>query len=149
RSMTGLTTIPRLEPRETSATTSSGRRTPRRLLLFHLGGQAYALPLHDVAEIVPMAALSGAANLPSVLAGFLNLAGQAIPVVRLDRLFELPELTPGRYTPLILVRHPDSRLALMVENVSRIVTLPEDAVLPIDANESFNDTVEGMATIDG
>src|SRR4051812_6590060 len=74
-------------------------QVPRRLVVFHLAGQAYALELGAVQEIVLMAALSRPPGLPSMLEGFLNLAGTAIPVVRLDRLFRLPEQMPGMFTP--------------------------------------------------
>ena len=118
------------------------------LVVFHLGEQAYGIPLHEVQEIVPLAALSRPPGLPSVLAGFLNLAGTAVPVLRLDRLFELPALTPGRYTPLLLLRNPDYRLALMVDKVSRIVSVAAEAVMPVREKQSFNDCVEGVVTLD-
>jgi len=118
-------------------------------VVFHLGGQAYALPLREVQEILPLALLSRTPGLPSLLAGFLNLGGTAVPVLRLDQLFELPELTPGRYTPLVLLRAPDSPLALLVEKVSRIVSVAEEAILSVPENQSFNDCVEGIATLDG
>src|SRR5687768_5370192 len=90
---------------------------PRALMVFHLAGQAYGIRLSEVQEIVPLGLLSQPPGLPSMLAGFLNLGGTAIPVVRLDRLFDLPELTPGLYTPLIVLRNPDYRVALIVERV--------------------------------
>jgi purine-binding chemotaxis protein CheW len=120
----------------------------RRIVVFHLGGQAYGLPLREIQEIVPMAALSSPPGLPSVLAGFLNLAGTAIPVVRLDRLFEVPPLTPGRYTPLLILRNPDCRVALLVEKVRRILDVAEETVVPVGENQSFNDAVEGVVTLD-
>src|SRR5581483_12384644 len=44
----------------------------RSLLVFHLGSQAYGLPLHEVQEVLTLAALSRPPGLPSLLAGFLN-----------------------------------------------------------------------------
>jgi purine-binding chemotaxis protein CheW len=120
----------------------------RALLVFHLAGQAYGLPVCDVQEVVPMARLSRPPDLPAVLAGFLNLAGTAVPVLRLDRLFGLPEQRLGLYTPLIVLRLPESRLALLVEAVSRIVPAPPDAFAVPD-NHSFNDCVTAVATVDG
>jgi purine-binding chemotaxis protein CheW len=122
---------------------------PLALVVFHLGGQDYGLPLAEVAEVVPMALLSGPPGLPRVLAGFLNLAGTAVPVLRLDRLFGLPDLVPGLYTPLLVLRNPDGPLALMAEKVSRIVSVPVGAVLPVRANHTFNDCAEGMVLVDG
>ena len=90
-----------------------------------------------------MATLSRPPVVPSLLAGFLNLAGIAVPVLRLDRLFGLPDLALGRYTPLVLLRQRECPLALLVERVSRIVAVPEEAILPVPANQAFNDCVEG------
>jgi purine-binding chemotaxis protein CheW len=119
----------------------------RNLVVFHLGGQTYGLPVQAVQEIVPLALLSRPPGLPSVLAGFLNLGGTPLPVLRLDRLFELPEMTPGRYTPLVVLRHPDFRLALMVETVSPILTVQEEAILLMRSQQCFNDCVEGVVPL--
>ena len=111
--------LPSAELRATSTPAAQ-----RRLMVFHLAGQAYALPLRELQEVVPMAELFRPPGLPSVLAGFLNLAGTAIPVLRLDRLFELPEPVLGLYTPLLLLRHPDYQVALLVDKVSEILAVP-------------------------
>lgn len=116
----------------------------RPLLVFSVSGQAYALPLGTVQEIVPMAALSRPPGMPALLAGFLNLGGQAIAVLRLDQMFSLPDLTPGLYTPLVIVRLAEGLLALMVEKVSRIVTVFDSAMVPIREQDSFNDCAEGL-----
>jgi purine-binding chemotaxis protein CheW len=139
-------TVPGQRLREVSAPSAQQRQ--RSLLLFHLGGQAYGLPLREVEEILPLATLSCPPNLPSILAGFLNLGGTAVPVLRLDRLFELPAVSPARYTPLVLLRNADYRLALLVDEVSRILTVAENALVPIGAQQSFNDCVEAVATVD-
>lgn len=73
------------------------------LLIFRTSGLDCAFPLKTVREIVPMARLSVPPGLPSGLAGFLNLRGTAVPIVRLDRLFDLPEQLPGLHTPMIVL----------------------------------------------
>ena len=126
---------------------STGRAPVRRQFLeCELAGQLYGIPLGQVQEIVPMARLSGPADLPAVLAGFLNLAGTAVPVLRLDRLFRLPEQPAGLYTPLVILRGLDARLALMADRVCRIRAVAEAAVLPLPDNHSFNDCVTAMVT---
>lgn len=124
-------------------TTASGRGQ-RTLLVFSLAGQTYALPLLRMQEIVPMAALSRPPGLPDMLAGFLNLGGTAVPVVRLDRLFKLPDLTPGLYTPLLILRSAEGPLALMAERVSKIVSVPEDQIVPVRDSYSFNECADGI-----
>ena len=65
------------------------------LLVFHTSGLSCAFPLEAVREIVPMARLSSPPGLPSGLEGFLDLRGIAVPIVRLDRLFDLPAQHPA------------------------------------------------------
>lgn len=123
----------------------AGRRALQFLEL-ELAGQLYGLPLRAVQEVVAMAQLSGPPDLPAVIAGFLNLEGEAIPVLRLDRMLRLAERPAGMYTPLIVLRGQEGRLALMAERVNRIRAVAEEAVLPLPASHTFNDCVEGMVT---
>lgn len=127
----------------------SDRATPesrRKLLVFDLAGQAYALPLEEIQEVLFMAMLSQPPGVPATVAGVLNLGGDAVPVLRLDRLFGLPEQAPGLYTPLLLLRHGDPRLALLVEAVRETLTVAGADILPIPADHSFNDCADGMIT---
>jgi purine-binding chemotaxis protein CheW len=136
-------------PRRATAKPGPRPALARAVVVFHIAGQAYGLPLADLREVVPMAELSRPPGLPLLLAGLLNLGGTAVPVLRLDRLFGLPEITPGLYTPLLLLRGGDPPLALLVERVSRIASLPPEAVLPVPAHQAFNDCAEGVTTLDG
>jgi purine-binding chemotaxis protein CheW len=121
-------------------------RARRQLLVFQVAGQAYALPLTQIREILFLAALSRPPGLPAMVAGLLNLGGTAVAVLRLDRLFGLPEQTPTLYTPLLLVRDTDPPLALQVGRVNDIVTVDDEAVLPVPADHSFNDCADGLVT---
>lgn len=124
--------------------TDSLRRAQRKLVLCRVSKQAYAIPLEPVQEILPMSALSHPPCLPAVLAGFLNLGGELIPVVRLDRLFGLPCHTPDLFTPLLLVRSFDSVIAYLVEQVTGIVTIAASSVLPVPEECTFNACAEGV-----
>jgi chemotaxis signal transduction protein len=86
-----MTATQNMVPRQdSSARPGAPRRATRQILELELAGQLYGIPLREVQEIVPMAQLSGPPDLPAILAGFLNLEGEAIPVVRLDRMLRLP-----------------------------------------------------------
>src|SRR5438132_11427250 len=101
------------------------------LLIFRSSGLNCAFPLEAVQEIVPMALLARPPGLPSLLAGFLDLRGTAVPIVRLDRLFDLPEQQPGLYTPLIILRGPDSPVGVLVGAVRQIVSATAATFLPL------------------
>jgi purine-binding chemotaxis protein CheW len=127
----------------------AGLRGSRQLLVFHLGSQAYALSLGDVQEVLPLPLLAQPPLMPALLAGFLNLGGSAVPVIRLDHLFERGQrVVAGRYTPLVLLRPHAGGIALLVERVSEIIRVGAAEVLPLPDNQAFNDCVSGIISRD-
>lgn len=132
-----------------ACTPTGAERTRSSVLVFRLAGQQYALTLRDVRELLPMADFARPPMSPAVLAGFLNLGGAAVAVLRLDRLFGLPDQPLGPYAPLVLLRDSCPPVAVAVESVSRIVRLAPGAVLPVRPDDSFNGAVTGTATLDG
>jgi len=121
----------------------------RTLLVFQLGEQNAAFPIENVERITPMAQLACPPGLPSLLEGILNLSGTAVPVLRLDRLLQLPAGSPGLYSMLVVVNGIcDGRIAMLVDRVSQIVSVPDSAVLPVEMQDSFNGCAEATVTLD-
>jgi chemotaxis signal transduction protein len=121
----------------------------QNLLIFHASGLNCAFPLEDVREIVPMAELSSPPGLPSGLAGFLNLRGTAIPVVRFDRLFNLPEQHPGLHTPMIILRGVLAPIGVLVAAVHAIVAVPSARLLELPGDRTFKGCATAALQIDG
>lgn len=96
-----------------------------------------------------MAALARAPGQPSVLEGFLNLRGAAVPVIRLHRLFDLPPAAPGLYTPLVVLRGATHAVALLVDKVIEVTPVDKSALLPVDESHTFNGCAEQRAEIGG
>ncbi len=118
-----------------------------KFLIFEIAGRSCAIAVGDVQEIVPMAALSHAPGQPSLLEGFLNLRGVAVPVVRAARLFDLPPREAGLHTPVAVMRGDIWPLGLLVDRVVEIAS-PQD-VLPLGENSSFNDCARAEARFSG
>src|SRR5215475_2139725 len=115
----------------------------RSLLVFHLAGQAVALPLESISRITPMARLARPPGMPSALEGILNLAGVATPVLRVDRLLGLPPVSPGLYSMLIILGGvSNSPIALLADRVSGILSVPGSALIPVAKDDSFNGCAE-------
>jgi len=120
-----------------------------RFVVFRLGKTESALPISDVREIVALPALAKPPGLPPLMMGFLNLEGAAIPVIRLDHLFDLPEPDPDPYTPLIILKTGNPPLALLVDGIVEVVTVVADAVLPVQEAHTFNDCAVGEIAVAG
>lgn len=116
----------------------------RDLLVFDISGKFCALPVEDLLEIVPMASLSRPPSIPTVMEGFLNLRGIAVPVVSLSRMFRLQERPLELYTPIIVVRGRDCPLAFLVDHVTQILSVSAEGAVPLQKDHSFNGCAEAQ-----
>ena len=123
----------------------SKRTSTRNLVVFLLSEQVFGLPVEGVQEVVPLPLLSRPANAPKVLAGFFNLAGTAVAVIRMDRLLATGDRAPALYSPLLVTRSWGFPAALLVDEVLGMAAVPEHAILPVDRCCSLNGCTEGMA----
>jgi purine-binding chemotaxis protein CheW len=121
----------------------------RNLLIFNSNGMDCALPLEAVLEIIPMATLSSPPGMPSAVTGFLDLRGVAVPILRLDSLFDLPEQRAGLYTPLIILGRPAPRFGLLVNSVQQIVPAIPDSFLSLPDNRVFGNCVTATIEVNG
>jgi purine-binding chemotaxis protein CheW len=121
----------------------------QNLLIFRSSGLDCAFPLEAVREIVLMATLSTPPGLPSGLAGFLDLRGTAIPIVRLDRLFNLCEQQPGLHTPMIVLRGVLGPIGILVDSVRGIVKAPSALLLDLPPDGTFQGCATAVLQIDG
>ncbi len=110
------------------------------LVAFRLVGQPFALPVEAVAEVVPIAELGHPPQMPAAVEGVLNLAGKAVPVLRLDHLLGL---AGGRYglDASILVMRGARSVGLLVGHVDGVVNADSLQVLPVAETDSFNGCV--------
>lgn len=122
-------------------------------VLFTVRATRFALPAGDVRAVLPVPALVRPPNAPAALAGFLDLAGQPVPVVSLARLFELLNPDVVRLDDHVLVvpepAVPAGRAGLLVDRVDDVVRLAHDAVEPIGEAESYAGTVRGAVSVAG
>jgi purine-binding chemotaxis protein CheW len=118
----------------------------RNLVVFQLAGNHTALPLESVDRIEPMAALARPPGLPAPLEGVLNAGGTAVPVLRLDRLLQLPERQqPGLYSMLIILKEvSEAKIAILADRVSEVVSVPASALLPVGDEDCFNSCAQAI-----
>jgi purine-binding chemotaxis protein CheW len=123
--------------------------TGRFLLIFQIAGYECAIPCERVQEVVSMAAMARSPGQPAMIEGFLNLRGEAIPVVILRRLFALPQIEPGIHTPVIIVRLGDTLTGLLVDRVNEVTTIDSEEIKPLEQEHSFNGCADAYINFDG
>lgn len=111
---------------------------------FKVGSLTLALPRERVGRIISIPALSRPPGLPSAIEGILDLAGRAVPVIRLDRLLGLPPPVRHPYQHVMLLREIELVVALLVDRATGILRIPSDAESPLSSAETFNDCVAAL-----
>ena len=115
-------------------------------LLLDVAGTPCALPRAAVAEILPLPDLHARPATGGWLAGFVNLGGAPIPVIDLAPLLGLrPSAAPGLYAHLVLTR--DATMAYLVDRAADLVTVPEAAIRPAEAEGTLNGCVAAELVI--
>lgn len=118
-------------------------------VLVSVAHERYAFPLDAVQEILPAPTLFCPPGMPRLLEGFMDLAGAAIPVVSLARLFGLAEPAAALYTPLILLRDAPVPIAIQVEKALGILTADRIGRVQLAAGGASGDCATGIAMVDG
>ncbi|CAA7624915.1 chemotaxis protein CheW [Magnetospirillum sp. SS-4] len=121
------------------------------VVTFRLCGQTFGLAVGDVREVVPVAWLDRPPRMPGIVQGVLNLAGTAIPVLRLDRLLGLEDGRYGIDASILVMRDSgDARpLGLLVEHVDGVRAAEAFSPLGMPEAQSFNGCVVDQLAADG
>ena len=114
----------------------------RRLFVFEIAGELFGVNLETIREVLPVSLLSRPPGTPSILQGFLNLGGQAIPVLSPKRLFQLNDLPPNAYSHLLILKRAEIPLAILVDRAVGTAETAQSSLMPVGQNHSFNDCVE-------
>jgi len=95
-------------------------------LLFELGRERYALDVRQVAEVLPLLAITPIPQAPAAVAGVLNFRGAPVPVIDLSQLTLCRPAERRLSTRIVLVHYPDGAgdtrlLGLIAERATQTV----------------------------
>ncbi|GAA2328772.1 chemotaxis protein CheW [Dactylosporangium salmoneum] len=136
-----------------------------RYLTFTLNGEAYALDIFHIAEILEYRNLTVVPMAPDFVRGVINLRGRAVPVIDLAIRFAKGSTAIARRTSIIIVhvngvpgageapggRGDGQEIGILVDAVSKVETFtPEDLEPPPAFGAGIHaDFIGGMAKRDG
>jgi len=92
-------------------------------LIFSLDGHLFALPAADVGHIIRAVAITPLPDGPELVTGFLNRAGQFIPVMDIRRQFHLPHKAIEVSDRLILAEAYGFSVAFVADAVEDVAPL--------------------------
>src|SRR6185312_10017720 len=130
-----------------------------RYLTFTLQGDAYALDIFHVTEILEHRPLTTVPMTPDFIRGVINLRGRAVPVIDLSLRFGHAATAIGRRTSIIIVTISETvgaeelvsqQIGVLVDAVNKVVTFTPDDIEPAPAFGAGirADYISGMAKRD-
>ena len=94
-------------------------------LLFTIDATRYAIPLRDVAEVVPAVNILALPEAPRIVEGVVNVRGEIVPVLSLRARLGHPPRDTGISEDVILVNARNRRVIVRSDTTPEIVNLPE------------------------
>jgi purine-binding chemotaxis protein CheW len=122
----------------------------RELLTFTLGAESYGLDILKVQEIRGYEPPTRIANTPDFIKGVINLRGHIVPIVDLRVKLSLGEAKFDASTVVIILNVLGRVVGVVVDGVSDVITLMQDAIKPAPEFGAVLDTqyILGLATVE-
>jgi len=95
------------------------------LVVFRLGGEAHALHLHEVREIIMVGLITPVPRAPSFIDGVMNLRGEVMPVMDLRERFGLPRQEATSLSRIIITSINKVPTGLVVDAMDEVKSVDE------------------------
>ena len=110
-----------------AATADPAVRTARQFVIFHVDGEAFAVVLSEVKEIIRMPEIVHLPLAPPSLEGLANLRGSVLPIVNARCLFGLADVAHDEATRVVILDHGQP-VGLVVDRMANVVTVEPEQI---------------------
>ncbi|MCL6476977.1 MAG: chemotaxis protein CheW [Peptococcaceae bacterium] len=104
--------------------------TEEQLVIFRLNEQQYALPIQETQEIIRMSNITRVPNTRHYVEGIINLRGNIVPVINLNKRLNLPVSEYNDDTRIIVVEHEGQKVGMIVDIVLEVGRFSDDEIEP-------------------
>lgn len=101
-----------------------------QLVVFKLADEEYGVEIIQVQEIIRIMETTRVPKAPNFIKGVINLRGNVIPVIDLKKRFGLDESLVDDQTRIIVVEVQDYTVGMIVDCVSEVLRLANNAIEP-------------------
>ncbi len=122
-----------------------------QVVIFRVGNEQYGVDIASVESIIKMQAITAVPHAPQFVEGVTNLRGIILPVIDLRNRFGLPRIETTKDSRIIVVSLEGTKLGMVVDAVSEVLSIPDGTVEPPSPLVSTLDTafISGIAKLDG
>jgi purine-binding chemotaxis protein CheW len=123
----------------------SAAEDTRQFVIFHIGGERFAVALSDVQEIIRPPTVVHMPLCPGSLEGLANLRGVVLPIVNLRRAFRFAQAQADDATRVVVLDY-GRPVGLVVDRMANVVTIETERIEPASAIRSALDAevLEGL-----
>lgn len=130
-------------------TVASSDPEERQVVVFRLGAERYGIEISLAREIIRDQEVTRGPKAARGLLGVINLRGQVIPVMGLDKLLDLPPAEKTNDTRIVVVDVDGRDMGMVVDEVTKVVRFMSDVVDPLPATFKSDVTyVHGIARLE-
>jgi purine-binding chemotaxis protein CheW len=101
-----------------------------QLVTFELDKEEYASIITDLREIIRIPDITPIPGAPEFIRGILNLRGQIVMVIDLEKRFHLKREHPAEPKHIIIAEVEDSVFGITVDEVTGVLRVPETTIKP-------------------
>lgn len=121
-----------------------------QFVIFNLEQEEFGVVIDQLKEIIKPPKIVSIPNTPEYIEGIINLRGEVYPIFNLRKKFGFPEKPFDDDTKIIIVTVGDTRVGFVVDEVSEIIRLEQDAIekapkLVSDVNRRY---ISGVGKLD-
>ena len=138
------------EPANSSTEEGESKGDEQEFLTFTLGDEEYGVDILKVQEIRGYDTVTSLPDAPEFIKGVINLRGTIVPVLDLRLKFNLSKAEYNDFTVMIILNVADRVVGIVVDGVSDVIDLPEDAIRPTPEIGGTVETqyITGIGTLD-
>ncbi len=101
-----------------------------QLVVFDLANEHYGVDIGAVEGIIEMQPITTVPRAPDFVEGVTNLRGTVLPVIDLRKRFGLLTQEATKETRIVVVELHDSTVGMVVDGVSEVLRVSEEAIEP-------------------
>lgn len=121
-----------------------------QLVVFIVAKEYYGLDIAVVKEVITLRPITAIPRTPAFVEGVTNLRGKVLPVIDLRKRFGLPIGEVTKHSRIVVVEINDTMVGMLVDAVSKVLTVPEGAIEPPSPLVTTVDSafITGIAKVD-
>ncbi|PCI29876.1 chemotaxis protein CheW [Candidatus Kaiserbacteria bacterium] len=124
----------------------------KQFVTFVLDEEEYAIPITDLREIVKTEEITPVPNAPEFISGILNLRGQIVVVLDLEKRFNLNRNTEGEvlHEHTIIIDVEGNIFGVLVDQVQEVIRIPVSSIQKTPAlvsSKIHEDFLEGVIVL--